>query len=99
LSPYAPHFCEEIWEKIGYSSSITKVKFPQWDKKYLVESEIVYPVSFNGKMRFKVNLPADMEKNEIEKIIMSNEKTKHYIGSSTPKRIIIVPKKIINIVI
>ena len=99
LSPYAPHFCEEIWEKIGYSSSITKVEFPQWDKKYLVESEIVYPVSFNGKMRFKVNLPADMEKNEIEKIIMSNEKTKHYIGSSTPKRIIIVPKKIINIVI
>ena len=99
LSPYAPHFCEEIWEKIGHSSSITKVKFPQWDKKYLVESEIVYPVSFNGKMRFKVNLPADMEKNEIEKIIMSNEKTKHYIGSSTPKRIIIVPKKIINIVI
>ena len=99
LSPYAPHFCEEIWEKIGYSSSITKVEFPQWDKKYLVESEIVYPVSFNGKMRFKVNLPADMEKNEIEKIIMSHEKTKHYIGSSTPKRIIIVPKKIINIVI
>ena len=99
LSPYAPHFCEEIWEKIGHSSSITKVKFPQWDKKYLVESEIVYPVSFNGKMRFKVNLPADMEKNEIEKIIMSHEKTKHYIGSSTPKRIIIVPKKIINIVI
>ena len=99
LSPYAPHFCEEIWEKIGHSSSITKVEFPQWDKKYLVESEIVYPVSFNGKMRFKVNLPADMEKNEIEKIIMSSEKTKHYIGSSTPKRIIIVPKKIINIVI
>ena len=99
LSPYAPHFCEEIWEKIGHSSSITKVEFPQWDKKYLVESEIVYPVSFNGKMRFKVNLPADMKKNEIEKIIMSHEKTKHYIGSSTPKRIIIVPKKIINIVI
>ena len=99
LSPYAPHFAEEIWEKLGNTSSISTVPFPKYESKYLVENEINYPVSFNGKMRFKVSLPVEMGKDEIEDYIMKHEKTLHYLDSSKPKRIIVVPKKIINIVI
>jgi len=99
LSPYAPHFAEEIWEKFGNNTSISFVKFPQYEPKYLIENEVNYPVSFNGKMRFKVSLPSDMSKDDIETYILKHEKTIHYLAGSQPKRIIIVPKKIINIVI
>ena len=99
LSPYAPHFAEEIWEKFGNNTSISSVNFPQYEPKYLIENEVNYPVSFNGKMRFKVNLPSDMSKDDIETYILKHEKTIHYLAGSQPKRIIIVPKKIINIVI
>jgi leucyl-tRNA synthetase len=99
LSPYAPHFAEEIWEKLGNNTSISSVNFPQHEPKYLIENEVNYPVSFNGKMRFKVSLPADMSKDDIETYILKHEKTIHYIAGLHPKRIIIVPKKIINIVI
>ena len=99
LSPYAPHFAEEIWEKFGNNTSISFVNFPQYEPKYLIENEVNYPVSFNGKMRFKVSLTADMSKDDIETYILKHEKTIHYLAGSQPKRIIIVPKKIINIVI
>ena len=99
LSPYAPHFAEEIWEKFGNNTSISFVNFPQYEPKYLIENEVNYPVSFNGKMRFKVSLTADMSKDDIETYILKHEKTIHYLAGLHPKRIIIVPKKIINIVI
>ena len=99
LSPYAPHFSEEIWQKMGNTSSLSTVKFPDYKLEYLIENEINYPVSFNGKMRFKVSLPASMSIKEIEVYILKHEKTIHYLSSAEPKRIIIVPKKIINIVI
>ena len=99
LSPYAPHFSEEIWQKLGNTSSISQAQFPKYESKFLVESEISYPVSFNGKMRFKVSLPAEMNKEDIETFILKQEKTIHYLESRKPKRIIIVPQKIINIVI
>ena len=99
ISPYAPHFAEEIWEKFGNNTSISFVNFPQYEPKYLIENEVNYPVSFNGKMRFKVSLPSDMSKDDIETYILKHEKTIHYLAGSPPKRIIIVPKKIINIVI
>ena len=98
LSPYAPHISEEIWAQIGNLDSITSASFPKLDSIYLIETEISYPVSFNGKMRFKIALPVDMQKQEIEESIMNHEKTKKYIGNEKPKRIIIVPNKIINIV-
>jgi len=98
LSPYAPHISEEIWAQIGNLDSITSASFPKLDSIYLIETEISYPVSFNGKMRFKITLPVDMQKQEIEESIMNHEKTKKYIGNEKPKRIIIVPNKIINIV-
>ena len=99
LSPYAPHFAEEIWQKMGNTSSLSTVKFPQYKSEYLIENEINYPVSFNGKMRFKVSLPASMSVKDIEVYILKHEKTIHYLSSAEPKRIIIVPQKIINIVI
>ena len=99
LSPYAPHFAEEIWQKMDNTSSLSTVKFPDYKLEYLIENEINYPVSFNGKMRFKVSLPASMSITDIEVYILKHEKTIHYLSSAEPKRIIIVPKKIINIVI
>ena len=99
LSPYAPHFAEEIWQKMDNTSSLSTVKFPDYKLEYLIENEINYPVSFNGKMRFKVNLPASMSIKDIEIYILKHEKTIHYLSSAVPKRVIIVPKKIINIVI
>ena len=98
LSPYAPHISEEIWSELGNLESITLSTFPKFDPKYLVEKETSYPVSFNGKMRFKIDLPTDMQKNDIEKLVMNHEKTRTYLKEAEPKRIIIVLNKIINIV-
>ena len=98
LSPYAPHIAEEIWSEIGNNESITSAPFPVFESKYLIETEISYPVSFNGKMRFKLELPAGISKDEIQSIVMAHDKTKQYIGDQKPKRIIIIPNKIINIV-
>jgi len=98
LSPYAPHIAEEIWEKLGKKTSISYAKFPEFKSQYLVEEEVNYPVSFNGKMRFKINLPADFSKEEIEQEVMKHDKTLHYLDGGSPKKIIIVPKRIVNIV-
>ena len=98
ISPYAPHITEELWSKLGHSESIATAPFPKFEEKYLVESEKEYPVSFNGKMRFKLNLPLDMNKDEIEKVVMAHEKTQEQLQGRTPKKVIIVPGKIINIV-
>ena len=98
LSSYAPHISEEVWESLGNLTSVTTAKFPAFDSKYLVEDEVNYPVSFNGKMRFKIALPADMSKDEVEAQVMKHEKTDHYLGGKSPKKIIVVPKRIVNIV-
>ena len=99
ISPFAPHFAEELWSQIGNSMSIVEEKYPKYEEKYLVESEKVYPVSFNGKTKFTLNLSLDLNHQEIEKIVLSNEKTKSILNNNNPKKIIIVPGKIINIVI
>ena len=99
VSPYAPHICEELWSVLGHSESIEFAPFPKLDEKYLVEDEIDYPVSFNGKMRFKISLPADLEVKQIEEAILKDERTIKQLDGNSPKKVIIVPKKIINIVI
>ena len=99
ISPFAPHFAEELWSQIGNSMSIVEEKYPKYEEKYLVESEKVYPVSFNGKTKFTLNLSLDLNHQEIEKIVLSNEKTKSILNNNNPKKIIIIPGKIINIVI
>ena len=99
ISPFAPHFAEELWNQIGNSKSIVDEKYPKFQEKYLVESEKVYPVSFNGKTKFTINLSLDLNHQEIEEAVLSYEKTKSILNNNTPKKIIVVPGKIINIVI
>ena len=98
ISPYAPHICEELWQILGHSSSIEHVKFPELNEKYLIEDEIEYPVSFNGKMRFKISLSSNLTAPQIEEIIMRDERTLKQLEGKSVKRSIIIPKKIINIV-
>ncbi len=98
ISPYAPHIAEELWSQLGHEGSISTVDFPKFEASHLVESSKNYPVSFNGKMRFTLELPLDLSKEEIEKIVMAEERTQAQLGERTPKKIIIVPGKIINIV-
>lgn len=98
VSPYAPHIAEELWQKLGFETSISHAHFPKFEDKYLVESSKEYPISFNGKLRFKLELPADLTTGEIETIVMGHEKTKEQLQGRTPKKIIVVPGKIVNIV-
>jgi len=99
LSSYAPHISEEIWQKLGNETSVTMATFPVFNTDYLVENEINYPVSFNGKMRFKITLPAEMTKEEVEAEVLKHERTAHYLEGKSPKKVIVVPKRIVNIVI
>ena len=100
MAPYAPHITEEIWEKLGNTSgSINEAKYPVFDKQYLIESSFDYPVSFNGKLRFKLNLPLDLKVEEIEQFVLANEETQKWLDGTAPKKCIIVPGKIINLVI
>ena len=98
LSSYAPHISEEIWNKLGNESSVTIAEFPKFNESYLVEDQINYPVSFNGKMRFKILLDAELTKDEVEDEVMKHEKTAHYLEGKSPKKVIVVPKRIVNIV-
>jgi leucyl-tRNA synthetase len=99
LSSYAPHISEEIWSKLGNNSSVTISDFPKFNESYLIENEINYPVSFNGKMRFKITLPAEMSKEEVEVEVLKHERTAHYLEGKSPKKVIVVAKRIVNIVI
>ena len=98
LSPFAPHICEELWNKLGNNQSISKVNYPIFNPEFVKESNIEYPVSFNGKLRFKLNLDISLNIDEIKKIILNHEKTLKYLDDKEIKKVIIVPKKIINIV-
>ncbi len=98
MSPYAPHIAEELWKQLGHEGSIATVDFPIFEAKYLVESEKEYPVSFNGKMRFTMKLPLDLTKEQIEEMVMADERTIAQLAGNVPKKVIIVPGKIINLV-
>ncbi|WP_396591477.1 leucine--tRNA ligase [Allomuricauda sp. R78024] len=98
VSPYAPHIAEELWERLGHSQSIAEAPFPKFEEKYLVESSKEYPISFNGKTRFTMELPLDMGKDDIEAAVMAHEKTQAQLQGRTPKKVIVVPGKIVNIV-
>ena len=98
ISPYAPHIAEELWSQLGNTESISTAPFPKFEENHLVESSKNYPISFNGKMRFTLELPLDMSKDEIEKTVLANEKTQEQLQGRTPKKVIVVPGKIVNIV-
>jgi leucyl-tRNA synthetase len=98
VSPYAPHIAEELWSQLGHTTSISEVSFPVFEAKHLVETNKEYPVSFNGKMRFTIELPLDLTAAQIEEIIMKDERTLKQLDGKTPNKVIIVPGKIINLV-
>lgn len=99
LSSFAPHMCEEIWKNLGHDASISGVAFPEFDESYLVEDSISYPISFNGKTRMNIELGADLGKEEVEKLVLANEDVIERLEGATPKKVIVVPKRIVNIVV
>ena len=99
VSPFAPHIAEELWSLLGNASSVTVASWPKLETSHLVESDFEYPVSFNGKMRFKISLPVTMGIEEVEKALFEHEKTTHYLDGKEPKKVIVVPKRIINVVV
>ena len=99
MCSYAPHISEELWVLLGHKQGVSYQSFPKFKPSVLIESSHTYPVSFNGKMRFKEEFSLDLSKEELEIQILAHEKTIHYLNGLKPKKIIIVPKKIINIVL
>ena len=99
LSSFAPHMCEEIWKNLGHDGSISGVAFPEFDESFLVEDSISYPISFNGKTRMNIELSADLGKEEVEALVLANEDVIERLEGATPKKVIVVPKRIVNIVV
>jgi len=99
ISPYAPHIAEELWQLLGNQPSVVYARFPEFNPALIVENSFNYPVSFNGKMRFSLSLPANMPVQEVEKAALSAPEAARWLEGKTPKKVIVVPKKIINIVI
>ena len=98
LSPYAPHIAEELWSLLGRKETITYAKFPEWKEEYIKDDSFEYPVSVNGKTRFKINMPLSKTKEEIEKEVVSLEELKKYLNGNTPKKVIVVHGRIVNVV-
>ncbi len=99
VSPYAPHIAEEIWHKLGHTFSITKATFPQLEEKYLIEESHEYPISVNGKMRAKMNFPLDMSREDITEKVLASDLIQKWLEGKEPKKVIVVPKKIVNVVV
>jgi len=99
LTPFAPHIAEELWHQLGHDTTVLDAAWPTFDEKYLVESAFNYPISFNGKTRFMLELPLDMDKAAIEKAVLENEQSQKYIDGKQVKKIIVVPNKIVNVVV
>jgi leucyl-tRNA synthetase len=99
ISPFAPHIAEELWQLLGHPETVFNTEFPKHDEAYLTEDNFTYPVSFNGKMRFKLELPLNLTLQEIENAALTDANSKKWMNDSVPKKVIIVPGKIINIVI
>jgi len=99
LSPFAPHIAEELWHRLGNTSTVCDARFPDYNEEYLKENTLTYAISFNGKTRFSLNIPADMPREEIERTVLANENSLKWTEGKEPKKIIVVPGKIVNIVI
>ena len=99
LAPFAPHIAEELWEKLGHADSVTGAKWPQWDAQHLVEDSFSYPISFNGKTRLQLEFPIGLSKEEVEAQVLANPEVQAKLGGQPPKKVIVVPKRIVNIVV
>jgi len=98
LSPFAPHFAEELWESLGHTSSILEARYTQWEEKYVKENMIEYPIQVNGKVKTRISFAADTSKQDIEAAVLANEKVQSFIAGRTVRKVIVVPKRIVNIV-
>ncbi|MFM9057393.1 MAG: leucine--tRNA ligase, partial [Bacteroidota bacterium] len=98
LSPFAPHMAEELWHALGNTGTVTTAAFPQWEQQYLTEHEFEYPVSVNGKVRFKLKLPLDLSKEEVEQVVLSSDDMRRLV-QAPPKKVIVVPGRIVNVVV
>ena len=99
LAPFAPHVAEELYHVLGNESTVCDAAFPKHDEKYLAENTVKYPISFNGKVRFTLELAADLNPKQVEEIALADEQTAKYLDGKAIKKVIVVPKKIVNIVI
>jgi leucyl-tRNA synthetase len=99
LAPFAPHIAEELWSKMGNNTTICDAAWPAYDEAYLVENTVTYAISFNGKTRFSLDLPTDMPNDEVEKTVLEHDLSKKWLNEMAPKKVIIVPKRIVNVVI
>jgi leucyl-tRNA synthetase len=99
IAPYAPHIAEELWHLLGNSQSVCDAKWPECKEEYLVESTFTCPVSFNGKTRFTLDIPLNMAREEVEKMVLGSEQAARYLDGKLPKKIIVVPNKIVNVVV
>jgi leucyl-tRNA synthetase len=99
LAPYAPHVTEELWQKLGHSDTIFNASFPSYNEAYLTESSFEYPISINGKVRAKMNFALDMPKEDVEKLVMASDIVQKWTDGKPPKKVIVVPGRIVNVVI
>ena len=99
LSPFAPHIAEELWERLGHSESVAYASFPEFVAAYAAEDVITYPVQFNGKMRFTLDLPKSATPAEVEAAVRSAELTPKYVGAQSIVKVIVVPGRIVNVVV
>ncbi len=99
LAPFAPHICEELWQQLGHDSSVTSAPWPVHDEKYLREDSVKYPVSFNGKVRYTIEVPADTPSDQVQEIALGHESAARWTEGRTPRKVIVVPGRIVNVVI
>ena len=99
LSPFAPHITEELWHQLGHEESISYASFPEYREELTVENMVKYPVSFNGKTRFFVEVPADLTPGAVEEKVRGHELTPKYVGDMTIAKVIVVPGRIVNVVL
>jgi leucyl-tRNA synthetase len=99
ISPFAPHIAEELWEKLGHKESVTFARWPKYDTQLAADDTFAYPVSFNGKTRFNLELPLALSVKEVEKEVLSYEETKKFLQDKQPKKVIVVPGRIVNVVV
>ena len=99
IAPFAPHIAEELWHQLGNTTTVCDAEWPKFEEKYLVESTIKYPVQIGGKMRFTIDLPADMTPADVQATVLAHPDAQKWINGATPKKVIVVPKKIVNVVL
>ena len=99
LAPFTPHLSEELWHALGHNTTVCDAQWPAYNEEYLKEDTVNYAVSFNGKVRFNLEFPSEAPRDEIEKAVLAHENSAKWLDGKTPKKIIVVPGKLINIVV